>query len=71
MILSMSRHVYDLKKLKEEEEAQKQEEVQQAALSLLQSATSLAKQNLKESDSEVSEEKISEREIKNDNRLEI
>ena len=39
--------------------------------SLLQSATSLAKQNLKESDSEVSEEKISEREIKNDNRLEI
>lgn len=71
MILSISRHVYDLKKQKEEEEAQKQEEVQQAALSLLQSATSLAKQNLKESDSEVSEEKISEREIKNDNRLEI
>ena len=71
MILSISRHVYDLKKQKEEEEAQKQEEVQQAALSLLQSATSLAKQNLKEADSEVSEEKISEREIKKDNRLEI
>ena len=50
IILSISRHVNELKKQQEQEEAEKQKQIQEAAVTLLQNAANLAKeQTLNES----------------------
>ena len=44
IILSISRHVNELKKQQEQEEAEKQQQIQDAAVTLLQNAAAIAKE---------------------------
>lgn len=46
IILSISRHVNELKKQQEQEEAEKQQQIQDAAIALLQNAATIAKEHV-------------------------